>query len=204
MRKSAVVLMLSAMVLSAIPAFAASITEKERDSLVQQFDRTAKKFRDSVAGLTEAQANFKPSPDKWSVAECAEHIALSESVIRGLVDKTLQAPVKEEGREERAARDQFIAAAIVDRSKKAQAPEFLQPKRKFATLAETVAAFDAARKSNVDLARTTQDDLRGHVTPHPAFKEMDVYQWMLLIALHSERHTLQILEVKADPGFPKR
>jgi len=26
---------------------------------------------------------------------------------------------------------------------------------------------------------------------------------VLFIAAHSERHTKQILEVKADPGFPK-
>ena len=32
---------------------------------------------------------------------------------------------------------------------------------------------------------------------------MDTYQWMLLVAGHSKRHTLQIEEVKASPGFPK-
>jgi len=29
------------------------------------------------------------------------------------------------------------------------------------------------------------------------------YEWILFIAAHSERHTKQILEVKADPNFPK-
>jgi hypothetical protein len=32
---------------------------------------------------------------------------------------------------------------------------------------------------------------------------LDAYQWILLISAHSERHTKQIEEVKADPNFPK-
>jgi hypothetical protein len=32
---------------------------------------------------------------------------------------------------------------------------------------------------------------------------LDGYEWLLFIGAHSERHTKQILEVKADPNFPK-
>jgi hypothetical protein len=38
---------------------------------------------------------------------------------------------------------------------------------------------------------------------HPVFKTLDTYQWLLLISAHMRRHTLQIVEVKADPNFPK-
>ena len=33
---------------------------------------------------------------------------------------------------------------------------------------------------------------------------LDAYQWLLFISAHSERHTKQILEVKADPNFPQK
>jgi hypothetical protein len=33
---------------------------------------------------------------------------------------------------------------------------------------------------------------------------MDTYQWILMLSAHSERHLAQLLEVKADPNFPKR
>jgi hypothetical protein len=33
---------------------------------------------------------------------------------------------------------------------------------------------------------------------------LDAYQWLLLISGHTERHLAQILEVKADPNFPRR
>ena len=51
--------------------------------------------------------------------------------------------------------------------------------------------------------KETKDDLRGHGMPHPVLKTLDGYQWVLLIAGHSARHTAQIDEVKADPKFPK-
>ena len=44
--------------------------------------------------------------------------------------------------------------------------------------------------------------LRAHLADSPMGK-LDGYEWVLLIAAHSERHTKQMLEVKADPNFPK-
>jgi hypothetical protein len=52
--------------------------------------------------------------------------------------------------------------------------------------------------------KTTNADLRAHASPHWAVKEADAYQWLLYLSGHSERHTRQILEVKADPNFPKQ
>ena len=47
-------------------------------------------------------------------------------------------------------------------------------------------------------------DLREHAITSPLGKELDGYEWVLFIAAHSERHTKQIDEVKADPNFPKK
>ena len=47
-------------------------------------------------------------------------------------------------------------------------------------------------------------DLRAHVVDSPIGQPLDAYEWLLFIAAHSERHTKQILEVKADPNFPKK
>ncbi len=64
-------------------------------------------------------------------------------------------------------------------------------------------AFEQSRESNMDYVRTTNDDLRDHFFSHPVFGPLDGYQWLLLIATHSARHTAQIEEVKADANFPK-
>jgi hypothetical protein len=48
----------------------------------------------------------------------------------------------------------------------------------------------------------TTKDLREHVSESP-LGMLDGYEWLLFIGAHSERHTKQILEVKANPDFPK-
>jgi len=52
--------------------------------------------------------------------------------------------------------------------------------------------------------KTTTDDLHGHAGPHPVFKMLDGYQWVLLLSGHSARHTAQIEEVKTNAGYPAK
>ena len=64
--------------------------------------------------------------------------------------------------------------------------------------------FKESRDKTIAYVDHTQDALRDHFFDHPAFGTMDGYQWILLISGHSNRHVLQINEVKADPNFPKQ
>ena len=43
-----------------------------------------------------------------------------------------------------------------------------------------------------------------HAADSPFGAKLDAYEWILFVGTHSERHTKQILEVKADPNFPKQ
>jgi hypothetical protein len=158
----------------------------------------------SIAGLSEKQGRFKPAPDRWSVAEVSEHIAVSESTIFGMVQsKVMTSPADPSKRAEVAGKDEIILTKVPDRSHKAQAPEILKPTNRWATREELTKAFEDNRKATMDYVRTTNDDLRDHFGPHPLLGPLDGYQWILLISAHSERHTKQIEEVKADPNFPK-
>jgi hypothetical protein len=55
----------------------------------------------------------------------------------------------------------------------------------------------------MDLMKSTAE-LRDHVLDSPLGQPLDAYQWLLFISAHSDRHTKQMLEVKADTGFPKQ
>jgi uncharacterized damage-inducible protein DinB len=171
---------------------------------VKQFQTTHDNFIKSISGLSQKQWTFKPAPDRWSVAEVAEHITVAESGILGLVQtKVMQTPATPEKREQVKGKDEIILEKVPDRSKKAQAPEFLRPTGRWATQAELTEAFEKNRQATMDYVRTTNDDLRDHLFDHPVLGPMDGYQWLLLISAHSARHTAQIEEVKADPNFPK-
>jgi len=181
-----------------------TLSAEERDTALKSLQATHDAFLKSIAGLSDKQWRFKPAPDRWSVAEVSEHIAVSESMILGYVQKQIvTSAATPEKRAEIKVTDQQILTLVPDRSHKAQAPEFLKPTNRWATREELIKSFEDSRKATMDYVRTTNDDLRDHFGPHPMLGTMDAYQWILLISAHSERHTKQIEEVKADPNFPK-
>src|ERR1700683_4251074 len=71
---------------AAAPLLAAdsgAMTAAERSYLIEQLEQSKKNMLASIQGVTEAQWKFKPAPNVWSVAECAEHIVLAEDYIFG-------------------------------------------------------------------------------------------------------------------------
>jgi uncharacterized damage-inducible protein DinB len=182
-----------------------TISPEERHFVLKYLQKTHDNFLQSIAGLSPQQWTFKPGPDRWSVAEVSEHIALAESAIFGLIQKQVMAsPAAPEKRQQVQGKDEIILEKMPDRSHKAQAPEILRPTGRWATEADLTKAFEESRKVTMDYVRTTNDDLRDHFFDHPVFGTLDGYQWLLLLSAHSQRHISQIQEVKADPNFPKQ
>ena len=182
----------------------ATLTPEERELALKSFQTTRDNFLKSIARLSQAQWTFKPAPDRWSVAEVAEHITVSESGLFGLVQKQIMSsPATPDKRDQVKGKDEIVLERVPDRSHKAQAPEFLRPTGRWATEADLTKAFEDSRAATMEYIRTTNDDLRDHFFDHPILGTLDGYQWLLLISAHSARHTAQIEEVKADPNFPK-
>ena len=199
MRKYLPILLAAAVFASAEP-----LSQSERDFAMSHLHATRKLFLDAVAGLTPEQWNFKPAPDRWSIAECAEHIAVSEDYIFGMIEnKIMKSPAQPEKRVEVKGKDEAVVKQVPDRSHKFQAPEPIAPKHRWSDPAEIVAHFKQSRDQHIAYVDKTQDDLRDHFADHPAMGTLDAYQWILLMSAHTERHTEQINEVKADPKYPK-
>lgn len=199
MKTLALALLLVTPVLSAQTPLATADNEK----LVQHLDRTSAKFLASVHGLSEAQWNFKSAPDKWSVAQCAEHIAAAESFIRGAIEKSLAGPAAKKAALKDAVKDDAVAAFTIDRSRSFQAPEPIAPTNRFGSPEAAVQAFQAERAKTTELAKTSTG-LRNHTADHPGFGPLDAYGWVLFLSAHTERHTLQIEEIKSSDAYPVR
>lgn len=184
---------------------AAMLTDAERKEAVKYLNETRKNFLAEINGLSEAQWKFKAGPDRWSVAEVAEHIAVSEETLMNMVaDRIMKSPAMPEKKAEVKGKDAQLRQQVTDRSTKVQAPEMLKPTNRWATQAELVKSFNASRGKTINFVETSQEDLRSHFGAHPILKDLDAYQWIILISAHSARHTAQIQEVKADPNFPKK
>src|SRR5437762_3955384 len=199
--KKALLLLIALLILSTA-VFSQSLTQAERERAAKYLQQTNDGVVAATKGLSEAQMKFKPAPDRWSVAETLEHIALAEDfLMQNITEKIMKAPASTADRDT-AKLDTMILAAVPDRSQKRQAPGPLVPTGRW-TPAESLDHFQKSRAKTIAFLQSTPD-LREHASPENPFQQpMDAYQWLLFIAAHSERHTKQILEVKADPNFPK-
>ena len=186
-----------------VSAYSQSLTQADRDRAMKYLESTKQGVLDATAGLSDAQWNFKPGPDRWSVAEVTEHIAAAEGFLRAMItDQGMKAPPRPDGEDVKAI-DEMVLAAVPDRSQKRQAPEPLKPTNRFGSPQGSLKQFTESRGETEDFLRS-HDDLRAHAIDGPMGKKLDAYEWVLFIAAHSERHTKQIVEVKADPNFPKK
>ncbi len=211
MRKASVCtlgLMLGALLLggvSAVTVKAQDVSQAEKDRALAYLESTKKGVVEATKGLSDAQWNFKAAPDRWSIAEVMEHIAAAEDMLRGLTqEQVMKSPaIAPRDPAEVKKIDDGVLAQVPDRSQKRQAPEQLKPTNRFGSPAEAEKHFLESRATTEEFLKTTPD-LRGHAVDSPMGVKMDGYEWVLLIAAHSERHTKQMLEVKADPNFPKQ
>ena len=176
------------------------ITNMEREQAVRYLADTRSGVIEAVKGLSEAQFNFKPGPDRWSIAECLEHIAIVENaVLSGVRVRLEKGPAPAADRDVKQI-DAMILTTVPDRSTKVKAPAQLVPTGNSAPAAN-LEHFLASRQQTVNWLKS-DSNLRGHSVDHPVLGPLDGYEWILAAAGHSERHTKQILEVKADPNFP--
>jgi hypothetical protein len=198
-------IMLLAITMLLTPIIDQTLSPAEREQAVGELESSRQAFLDATSGLSEAQWNFKPAPDRWSIAECAEHIGVTEAfVLKLITEQALKSAAEPEKRAQVQGKDTSIMVTAVDRSAKFKAPEVIQPTWRWATSGEITKNVLENRARTIEFISRTQEDLRDHFMDHPVFKTLDTYQWILLTSAHMRRHTAQILEVKADPNFPKR
>jgi hypothetical protein len=177
------------------------ITDKERETALALLERSRTKLLKAVEGVTEQQARWKPGPERWSILEYVEHLAVSDDELVALVKKSLQTPAYVETEEERRAREQKIRETPVPRGAN-HAPENLKPVARFESLTVAMSAFLTARERTLEYARSTTDDLRSHFTPHPVLGQLDAFQWLCGNARHVETHAAHVVEIRSMPDFP--
>lgn len=179
------------------------ISKKERKDAVKLLKDTEKGVKDQVKGLTEAQLKFKPGPDRWSIEECVKHIAKSEEMLWQMMDSVLKGAATPDKRSEIKLSDEQLIQRIEDRSTKVKTMEQLKPENiPLKNTEEALVSFTKDRDKLIEYVNSTNSDLRNHLVAFP-FGTIDTYQMVLFIAAHSNRHTQQIMEVKADPNYPK-
>jgi len=171
---------------------------------MSELHATRKALVDLVSAASPAQLSFKPAPEVWSIAEIAEHIVLSESLIPGIATTALASATDPEMVKQTSGKDQSVLTQVPVRDQKFKAPESLIPRKSYPNSKALLSAFKLARDANITYLRETKDPLRAHAVQHPALGPIDCYQVYLLLSSHTQRHINQMIEVMGNPAFPKK
>lgn len=178
------------------------LTDAERETTLKELSKTQERLTNTVEGLSEAQLNFKATAASWSVAECIEHLAISESMLGGMLQGALKTPANSALRDSVQLSDKKLMGMITSRDNKVKTGEAFEPSGKFGSHKETVKEFVTKREAHIEYLKTTKDDLRNHYGKLP-FGTIDGVQIILFMSGHTERHVAQMEEVMAHADFPK-
>jgi hypothetical protein len=175
---------------------AGPMTDGERQRLLAHLEMTEQWLVKEIDGLSPAQLSFQMMPDSWSIQEVVEHLAIAEPQYWQQVQDSLAQPIAYKSE----ATDAAILWYGIDRTNRSRTGEARVPKGKYATARESLADFRKLRATITQYARSSQDDVRGRQLKGG---NMDVYQWLLMISSHSQRHILQIHEIKGHANYPR-
>lgn len=177
----------------------AEISKKEREMAITYLSETKQELLNTVKSLNNDQLNFKVNEEIWSIAECIEHLAISEHLI---FEWSQNAILNSADEGEIAFQDSMLIRILTDRSQKSKTIGVLEPNGKYETVSQALKDFIKQREDHIDYVKKTKDPLRTSYFDFP-FGKGDAYQVILLLAAHTERHTKQIREVMSHKDFPK-
>jgi len=175
-------------------------TEEDRKYTLDNLKRTRDELVKETENLSPEQWAFKESPDRWSIGEVVEHLALWEviwwrEVVMGFSNK----PTPELGKTSRP--DSYYHEFIMEdaphnSSLNTRPTAYIKGK-------DNLTFFLRGRAIAIDLIETTKNDLRAHYeltnTPNPRnMHQVLIYQWG-----HVDRPLRQIRKVKAHANYPK-
>jgi hypothetical protein len=183
------------------PAAATQMTANERAYLREHLIMTNRFLVDTAQRYSDAQLLYKPAPNRWSIAQCIEHLARTEEYIVNLVRTqmlTQEGPLRvlfpslvgggsgipalEVHRMTRAD-DGPTYLQMSDRTRAATVPVEQRPPIGEVAPPDTIddprksiEAFLRVRKATLAYVESTKDDLRGHFGAASLFLFPEVQQ----------------------------
>ena len=165
-------------------------------------------MRAAVDTIPPVHRERRPGPDRWSVAEVLEHLAIVERRIAGRLADALTAAAfakasASQGQEGNGAAtspsgsviDQTQIAKYSDRSQRFKTSEASEPKGGI-TADEAWTMLEAARTEVAKAVRESDAyPFSEPIAPHPRFGPYTFRQWVAFLGGHEARHADQIREM---------
>lgn len=180
------------------------------DVLVTDAKQIAGDVRSAFGSLSAAQLNWKPSADRWSIAQCFDHLITSNKGYLPIIE-SVRSGKKQNTFWERLPVLPGLAGKLLVKSldpasaRKLKAPKNFQPAQ--SEIRETIIDDFVAQQEQIieGMKSTSHLDLNKIVITSPAlsfvaYSLMDGYR---VIVTHEKRHFQQAKRVAEEPAFPK-
>ena len=172
----------------------------DAEAAIARFELSTSSFLQLLDGVSQREWQLRPAGETWSLAETVEHVVLANRSVHAVLRQLLAAPLPADAvRYDDAAisSDMFATAAPPP-------PGAGEPKGRFTTREQGLAALTNVRDKLIAGARETRADLRAHGLPHPVFGVFDGVQWILFAAAHTDNHLPQLRGLRAHPELADR
>ena len=163
-----------------------------------------------VDGLSDTQANWRPAPDRWSIAQCMDHLNLTTGLLIAPLTAAIITARSKGALASGPFRYGFIARwflkALAPRgSKPVPAPKLYRPSSSLLECTSVVSRFREVQKSCIAVAESADglDLARIRIaSPALALMRFPLGIWLLATASHMLRHLNQAKDVRAHAQFP--
>jgi hypothetical protein len=185
----------------------AMISELEQHK--RRFESARLEFGRLVSGLTDAQFNWRPEPERWSAAECFDHLVVVGTLMNRNIDDAIGRALARgwcsDGPFKYGRLGNFFVNAVgpsdAARKRKFKAPKAYTPTSNH-SISRLSEAFDTLQSdfadrlghaNGLDLARIKVPSAAGGVG---VLIRLSLGQWFALLANHQDRHIVQAWEVR--------
>ena len=177
-------------------------------NLIAAANNIANETKSTFGKLTPSQLNWKPSADRWSVAQCFDHLLTSHEGYFPRIDNVLAG--KKRTFWERMPVLPGLAGKMLIKSldpantRKIKAPKRFEPAESNVKASVINDFVDQQGKIVEKMKATEYLDLENIVITSPAlaaitYSLMDAYR---IIVVHAQRHFQQAKRVMDESGFP--
>jgi len=182
---------------------------QELAQLIDQLNRVSQEAIDSFRALSVEQLNWKPSANEWSVAQCFEHLIVSNAGFLPLIDKVARGEHKPSLKERVPVLPRFFGTMVLKAvqpqgQRKYKAGRGFQPSTSSIS-SDIITRFKTQQSELAERMRSTENlNLRNIIVTSPVasfvtYSLLDAYR---IVVAHEQRHLAQAKRVTARNGFP--
>ena len=161
----------------------------------RELERTREGLLAVVAHTPADVAAQRPCADRWSIAEVVEHLLIVENGVGRLLGRlSKQADTLGPETSTTSIIPSLDRFALRDARRRIESPRTVAPTG-HVTIDEALTSLAESRRRIMELVHHVSGRALGDLAaPHPLFGPLTFYQWLLFLAQHEERHTMQIQE----------